>query len=82
VQAAVQAPVEMVASSALSVASLAAQSLADVRRSVTLTGPCSLYYLTVAESGDRKSTVDRSPASIGVIPSVPEKFTPSREMVS
>ncbi|GEP61294.1 YfjI family protein [Reyranella soli] len=56
---AVQAPPEMVASSALAVASLAAQSLADVRRSETLTGPCSLYFLTVAESGDRKSTVDR-----------------------
>ena len=56
---AVQAPPEMVASSALAIASLAAQSLADVRRSETLTGPCSLYFLTVAESGDRKSTVDR-----------------------
>lgn len=59
VQDAVQAPIEMVASSALSVASLAAQSMADVRRSVPLTGPSSLYFLTVAESGDRKSTVDR-----------------------
>jgi putative DNA primase/helicase len=56
---AVQAPPEMVTSSALAIASLAAQSLADVRRSETLTGPCSLYFLTVAESGDRKSTVDR-----------------------
>jgi putative DNA primase/helicase len=56
---AVQAPAEMVASSALAVASLAAQSLADVSRSRTLPGPCSLYFLTVAESGDRKSTVDR-----------------------
>jgi putative DNA primase/helicase len=56
---AVQAAPEMVASSALAVASLAAQSMADVRRSETLTGPCSLYFLTVAESGDRKSTVDR-----------------------
>ena len=59
VQDAVQAPPEMVASSALAVASLAAQSLADVSRSRTLPGPCSLYFLTVAESGDRKSTVDR-----------------------
>jgi hypothetical protein len=56
---AVQAPPEMVASSALAVASLAAQSLADVSRNKTLPGPCSLYFLTVAESGDRKSTVDR-----------------------
>jgi putative DNA primase/helicase len=59
VQGEVQAPAEMVASSALSVASLAAQSLADAARSKTLPGPCSLYFLTVAESGDRKSTVDR-----------------------
>jgi putative DNA primase/helicase len=59
VQAEVQAPAEMVACSALSVASLAAQSMADVARSKTLPGPCSLYFLTVAESGDRKSTVDR-----------------------
>jgi putative DNA primase/helicase len=56
---AVQAPPEMVASSALAVVSLAAQSLADVSRNRTLPGPCSLYFLTVAESGDRKSTVDR-----------------------
>ena len=59
VQDAVQAPAEMVASSALAVVSLAAQSLADVSRSKTLPGPSSLYFLTVAESGDRKSTVDR-----------------------
>jgi hypothetical protein len=59
VQDAVQAPAEMVASSALAVVSLAAQSLADVSRNRTLPGPCSLYFLTVAESGDRKSTVDR-----------------------
>ena len=58
-QAAVQAPSEMVASSALAVASLAAQHLADVRRSSALIGPVGLYFLTVAESGDRKSTVDR-----------------------
>src|SRR5262249_8328298 len=55
----VQAPPEMVASSALAVASLAAQGLADVRRSTTLTGPIGLYFMTIAESGDRKSTADR-----------------------
>lgn len=59
VQTCVQAPVEMVASSALATASLAAQALADVRRNRTLTGPIGLYFLTVAESGERKSTVDR-----------------------
>src|SRR5215469_12780050 len=45
-QAEVQAPAEMVASSALAVASLAAQSMADVARSKTLSGPPSLYFLT------------------------------------
>lgn len=59
VQACVQAPVEMVASSALATASLAIQALADVRRNQTLVGPAGLYFLTVAESGERKSTVDR-----------------------
>lgn len=59
VQACVQAPVEMVAGSALATARLAAQALADVRRNHTLIGPIGLYFLTVAESGERKSTVDR-----------------------
>jgi hypothetical protein len=59
VQDAVQAAPEMVASSALAVCSLAAQSLADVSRNRALPGPCGLYFLTAAESGDRKSTVDR-----------------------
>ena len=59
VQQAVQAAAEMVAASALAVCSLATQSLADVSRNSALPGPCSLYFLTVAESGDRKSTVDR-----------------------
>jgi putative DNA primase/helicase len=54
-----QAPVEMVASSALATASLSAQALADVRRDYALTGPCSLYFVTVAESGERKTTVDK-----------------------
>src|SRR4029453_7821275 len=58
VQACVQAPVEMVASSALATASLAAQALADVRRNRTLIGPIGLYFLTVAESGGRKGTGD------------------------
>src|SRR4029450_9221391 len=37
---------------------LAAQALADVRRNRTLVGPIGLYFLTVAESGERKSTGD------------------------
>lgn len=53
-----QAPVAIAAQSALSVVSLAVQGFADVE---TLGGdaPCSLFCLTIAESGERKSTCDR-----------------------
>jgi putative DNA primase/helicase len=58
VQLFVQAPIEMVASSALTALSIACQQLADVRRADKLCGPVNLYLLTVAESGERKSSVD------------------------
>lgn len=53
-----QAPLAIAAQSALSVASLAVQGHADVE---TLVGyaPCSLWCMTIAESGERKSTCDR-----------------------
>ena len=53
-----QAPVAIAAQSALAVASLAVQGFADVE---TLGGdaPCSLFCMTIAESGERKSTCDR-----------------------
>lgn len=53
-----QAPFAIAAQSALAVASLAVQGFADVE---TLGGdaPCSLFCLTIAESGERKSTCDR-----------------------
>ncbi|MFH3479240.1 YfjI family protein [Xanthobacter variabilis] len=53
-----QAPIAIAAQSALAVASLAVQGFADVE---TLGGdaPCSLFCLTIAESGERKSTCDR-----------------------
>ncbi len=53
-----QAPVAIAAQSALAVASLAVQGFANVE---TLGGdvPCSLFCLTVAESGERKSTCDK-----------------------
>jgi hypothetical protein len=52
-----QAPVAIPAASALSVASLAVQGFADVE---TLGGPrpLSLYALTIAQSGERKSACD------------------------
>ncbi|MGC3936372.1 YfjI family protein [Roseobacter sp. EG26] len=58
VQRATQAPVAIAAQSALSVASLAVQGHADVE---TLAGyaPISLFCLTVAQSGERKSGCDK-----------------------
>ena len=53
-----QAPVALVAGSALGAVSIAVQGLVDVARADKLKGPVSLYLLTIAESGDRKSTVD------------------------
>jgi hypothetical protein len=58
VQAFTKAPVAMVACSALSTLSLAAQSLYDVQRAEGLTGPIGLYFMTVANSGERKTTMD------------------------
>jgi putative DNA primase/helicase len=59
VQAFVQAPTALVACSALSTLSVAAQGLVNVRRDAQLVGPVSLYVLAVAESGERKTTCDR-----------------------
>ena len=52
-----QAPIEIAAASALSTASLILQGYANVE---TLAGerPVSLYMLTVARSGERKSSCD------------------------
>lgn len=58
VQTFTQAPVELVAASALTALSVAGQQIADVRRDSGLSGPVSLYFVTVAESGERKSSVD------------------------
>jgi len=55
----VQAPVAMVASSALATVSLAIQCYIDVKRAERLTGPTGLYFLTVADSGERKTTCDK-----------------------
>jgi len=54
----VQAPVEMVALSALSAVSTVVQGLYNVRRAGKLEGPTSLFTLAVADSGERKSTLD------------------------
>lgn len=59
VQKYVKAPIALVATSALGVLSAAVQSLVDVKRDDRLTGPVSLSLLVIAESGERKSTVDK-----------------------
>ena len=53
-----QQPMPMVAQAALSAASAACQGLADVRRDDVLVGPISLSMMSIAESGERKSSCD------------------------
>jgi putative DNA primase/helicase len=54
----VKAPLPLVASSALAALSLAIQAHADAKRAEKLTGPAGLFLLTIADSGERKSTCD------------------------
>lgn len=54
----VQAPLPLVASSAIGALSLAIQAHVDVKRAERLVGPTGLFLLTVADSGERKSTCD------------------------
>jgi putative DNA primase/helicase len=54
----VKAPIALVASSAVAALSLAAQAHADVQRAEKLNGPTGVYLLTIADSGERKSTCD------------------------
>lgn len=53
-----QAPPALIASSALAAASHAVQSKFEVERLNGLKGPCSAYFIIIAESGERKSTAD------------------------
>lgn len=55
----VKAPVPMVAASAISSLSLAAQAHFDVERANALDSPTGLFLLTIADSGERKTTCDR-----------------------
>ncbi len=58
VRAFTKAPIPLVASSALAALSLAVQAHADVKRAEKLEAPTGLFLLTVADSGERKSTCD------------------------
>jgi putative DNA primase/helicase len=54
----VKAPIPLIAQSALTALSLAVQVHTDVERAEKLTGPCSLFMLAIADSGERKSSCD------------------------
>lgn len=54
----VQVPVAMAAQSVLAAAALAAQAHADIMLPYGQTRPLSLFFVTVAASGDRKSSAD------------------------
>jgi Protein of unknown function (DUF3987)/Bifunctional DNA primase/polymerase, N-terminal len=55
-----QAPVAIATQSVLAVASLLVQGQVSIKLPFShQTSPCSLYFLTVAESGERKSSVDK-----------------------
>ncbi|KUJ83422.1 MULTISPECIES: YfjI family protein [Microbulbifer] len=63
IAAAVQVPVELAAQSVLGVASFAAQRVTNIRHPVLQTEiPLSLFLLSVAQSGDRKSACDKQAA--------------------
>ncbi len=54
----VKCPVALTACSALAAISTVAAGLVDVRRAQKLSGPSGLYFLALADSGERKTTVD------------------------
>ena len=55
----VQCPIALAACSALSALSLSAQHIANVSRAEGLAGPVSLFTLAIAESGERKTSLDK-----------------------
>ncbi len=59
VQATVQAPIELAFASAIGALSLACQHRFDVRRPNGIESPCSLFVITVADSGERKTSCDK-----------------------
>ncbi len=58
VQRFVQAPIPLVAASAIAAVSVAVQPYVNVERAKNLSGPCSLYFMSLGGSGERKSTCD------------------------
>ena len=58
VQGFAKAPTAMIATSAIAALSLAIQPHVNIERAQGLHSPVSLYLMTIADSGERKSTVD------------------------
>ncbi len=58
VAAFIKAPLPLVAGSALGALSLAIQAHCDIKRAERLTGPIGLFLLSIADSGERKTTCD------------------------
>ena len=54
----VKAPIPLIATSALAALSLAIQAHVDIQRADKLHGPCGLFLLAIADSGERKTTCD------------------------
>ena len=54
----VKAPIALIATSALAALSISIQTYIDVQRADKLHGPCGLFLLAIADSGERKSTCD------------------------
>lgn len=54
-----QAPPALIASSCIATASVATQDLVDIERREGLVGPVGLLIVTICESGERKTTVDK-----------------------
>jgi hypothetical protein len=57
-QCIMKAPLSMVANSALGAISLACQNVADVKLPHNKIAPSSLFFVTIADSGERKTSVD------------------------
>lgn len=56
---ATQSPLALIAASALTAVSAAVQGLVSVERDEGLRGPASLFFLTLAASGERKTSSDK-----------------------
>lgn len=54
----VKAPIPLIATSVMAALSLAIQAHTDVKRAEKLSGPCGLFLLAIADSGERKSMWD------------------------